>query len=364
MRRRKKIVIRTKLLAWSFPLLLLMAACAAEEETTATEEETAEFDAAAHFSGETVRVLVGFSPGGGFDTYARLLADHIGQYIPGNPSIVVENLTGAGGLVLAAHMVEEAEPDGLTVATMGNYALANAIGDPGVPVDITELEFIGDVFPEPAGCLFRSEVGEDLRNLDVDSLNLADVSARVLGGLVAPLLEEHFDVEVNLITGYEGSGEIQLAVEQGEADGYCSSIGSMLRDSQDMRAAGRANILTYVGAEPLGEVFEETPDALWLPALVEDVSGPEAAEEVALLITAARGYHKHFTLPPETPFEIVNVWREALAQVVEDENFLADAEAQGRPIFYVSGEELERRVMVAPNLPEELLEYARNIMLE
>src|SRR5262245_37895774 len=105
---------------------------------------SAPLEAQSFFTGKTVRIVVGPAPGGGFDTYARPLARHLGRHIPGNPAIIVENMTGAGGLIAANHLYRVAKPDGLTLAHVpGTLLLGQVLGQPGVEFDARKFEYIG-----------------------------------------------------------------------------------------------------------------------------------------------------------------------------------------------------------------------------
>src|SRR5881409_3208145 len=105
------------------------------------------------FEGKTMRLVVGFAPGGGFDTYARAISRHMGRHIPGNPTIIVENMTGAGSLISANHLYRVAKPDGLTVAHfLGSLIFGQVLGQPGIEFDARKFEFIGAALKEDAVC--------------------------------------------------------------------------------------------------------------------------------------------------------------------------------------------------------------------
>ena len=110
-------------------------------------------EAQSFFAGKTVRIVVGLAPGGGFDTYARLLARHLGRHIPGNPAIIVENMTGAGGLISANHLYRVAKPDGLSLAHVpGTLLLGQVLGQPGIEFDARRFEYIGATVKEEVVC--------------------------------------------------------------------------------------------------------------------------------------------------------------------------------------------------------------------
>ena len=117
-------------------------------------------EAQSFYEGKTVRIIVGLAPGGGFDTYARVIARHMGKHIPGNPSFVVENMPGAGSLISANHIYRVAKPDGLTIGKFnGSLMLGQALGQPGVEFDARKFEFIGAAVKEDVVCSLTKASG-------------------------------------------------------------------------------------------------------------------------------------------------------------------------------------------------------------
>ncbi len=116
--------------------------------------------AAPFYEGKSIRLIVGFSAGGGFDTYSRLIARHLGKHIPGNPTIVVENMTGAASLVAANHVYNIAKPDGLTILNFhGNQVINQVIGKPGIEFDARKFEYIGIPTQDNVACAFAKSSG-------------------------------------------------------------------------------------------------------------------------------------------------------------------------------------------------------------
>ncbi len=116
--------------------------------------------AAPFYEGKTIRLIVGFSAGGGFDTYSRLIARHLGRHIPGNPAIVVENMTGAASLLAANHVYKVAKPDGLTIFNFhGNQVINQVIGKPGIEFDARRFEYIGIPTQDNVACGFTKASG-------------------------------------------------------------------------------------------------------------------------------------------------------------------------------------------------------------
>lgn len=328
------------------------AAPAAPAPAPAPAEPAApSFDAESYFRGKRIEVLVGFSAGGGMDSYARLLADYLPKFIPGEPTLVVVNRPGAGGAVVGGIIQDETDPDGYTIGMPANHSLAEAVGDTSVPYKPTNLEYIGDLSPDPPACIFRTDVGSTLEELQAVSatraLRMGSTGPSAGGTIWASAMGEWMGLQVNVISGYPGTQEIQLAFEQGELDGYCNGIASVFIDAASMFSAGTAVMITYHGADPLGGVFPDSvatttvTDAMWAPNMVSD---PAAQERLRELGAIGRGYHKAFVLPKDTPQEVIDVFVEAMAEMVKDPEFLAAAERANRPIQYVSRDEIIERV--------------------
>ncbi len=176
------------------------------------------------YQGKTIRMIVGTSAGGGFDTYTRTIARHFGKHVPGQPSIVVENMAGAGHLIAANHMYRVAKPDGLTLGHFhGGWFLYQLFKRPGIEFDATKFEFIGSPIKESRACAFTKASG-------ITSVErwLASKTPVKIGGIgggapddMARMLAATTALPIQLVTGYKGTAEIRLAAESGELAGGC-----------------------------------------------------------------------------------------------------------------------------------------------
>src|SRR5437667_2279999 len=175
------------------------------------------------FEGKTVRLGVGFAPGGGFDTYARVISRHIGRHIPGNPTIVVENMTGAGSLISANQLYRVAKPDGLTIGHFnGALFLGQALGQPGIEFDARKFELIGAPIKEDSVCALTRASG--ITSVDKWMASKTPVK---LGGVApggtpdahARILTPARCVPRHAVSGYKGTAELPLAASSGEAGG-------------------------------------------------------------------------------------------------------------------------------------------------
>ena len=183
------------------------------------------FAAQSAFEGKVIRIVVGFSAGGGFDTYSRAIARHIGKHIPGNPSIVVENMTGAGSIVAANHLYRVAKPDGLTIGNFHGFQILNQVlGAPGIEFDARKLQWLGVPVQDTGACALTKASGIG----SIEQWQTAKQPVK-LGGVgpgdasygMARVLKEVLGLPVQPIPGYKGTADIRLAAESGEIAGGC-----------------------------------------------------------------------------------------------------------------------------------------------
>jgi tripartite-type tricarboxylate transporter receptor subunit TctC len=186
------------------------------------------------YKGKTVRIVVGFSAGGGFDTYARAITRHMSKHIPGQPAIVVENMTGAGSLIAANHVYKVAKPDGLTIGHfIGGLFLGQVLGQAGVEFDARKFEFIGAPITDHVVCALTKASG-------ITSVEkwMASKTPVKMGG-IAPgtstpdnatrILKAALGLPIQLVTGYKGTADVRLAAESGEDP---AAVGVGIRSKQ------------------------------------------------------------------------------------------------------------------------------------
>src|SRR5688572_2358125 len=177
------------------------------------------------YKGKTIRVIVGGSAGGGFDIYTRAMARHMGKYIPGNPLLIVENMTGAGTLIAAKYLHSSAKPDGLSFGIFnGALILSGALGNKSVDFDMRELEYLGVPIQDNNVCVLRKESG--ITNIDQWFAAKTPVK---MGGLgpgnstsdVVRTVKATLNLPIQLVEGYKGTADVRLAADAGELHGAC-----------------------------------------------------------------------------------------------------------------------------------------------
>ena len=293
------------------------------------------------FEGKTIRIIVGFSAGGGFDTYSRAIARHLGRHIPGQPTVIVENMTGAASLVAANQVYKGAKPDGLTIVNFhGNQVLGQLLGRDGVEFDVRKFVYVGVPSRDTAVCALTKASG-----VTTFEQWMAAKPPVKLGGVApgdtphdaARVLAASLGLPIQLIRGYKGTAEIRLAAESGEIAGGCwqwESIKSTWRKGLD---AGEVAIVLQVAAKPL-------PDLASVPVALALAKTDEARQLLTAGVIVPTGISRLYALPPGTPPDRAQVLRAAFMETLRDAEFVADAGRAKLEIDPIGAEEVERLV--------------------
>lgn len=337
----------------TFTLALTLTACggsdepdetAADDSTDAAEEPAGE-DPAAALEGELITVATGTSPGGGYDTYARMVAPFLADEFGAEST--VENETGAGGLLMLNNLWTS-EPDGTRIAIMNGSGTVGSVlaGAEGIEFEFQDFSFLGRIASEPRLLAARAdlpyETGEDLIDL-TDEFRFAATGP---GGSTfndAALSIELFNLGGgDIVAGFDGSSESIVSVVAGETDGIISTADTILPhvESGDLRAL----------AVLADERIEELPDVPTLLELSFDDEQMAIAEAMVAITQAGRV----FGGPPDMPEDLLAEMRTALENVANNEEFLAEAENQERPISYASGEETLETIRSALEAPDRV----------
>ena len=294
------------------------------------------------YKGKTVKIVVGFSAGGGFDTYARAISRHMSKHIPGNPGIVVENMTGAGSLIAANHVYKVAKPDGLTIGHfIGGFFLGQVLGQPGIEFDARKFEFIGAPVSDHVVCALTKASG-------ITSVEkwMASKTPVKMGGL-APgtstpdnatrILKAALGLPIQLVTGYKGTADVRLAADGGELAGGCwgwDSISVTWRkalDSGDVAVILQANRKNH-------------PDLPNVPQAIKLAKSDESRRMIDVGIHGDSDIVRTYTLPPGTPKDRLQILRKAFEATLKDAEFAADAKKARLNIDYIPADEIERDI--------------------
>jgi tripartite-type tricarboxylate transporter receptor subunit TctC len=309
------------------------------------------------YRGKTVSMLIGGSPGGGFDTLARAIARHIAAHLPGNPTIVPKNMPGAGGTLVLDHLYNVAEKDGSVIALVNNTP-------PFVPLfsgkparfDATKFNWLGTPSVESPLVLIWHSVPVN----SVEDLRTKEISVGASGGDSAQafytrLLNATLGTKMKIISGYRGQNDIFIAMERREIDGYPSVFYSSLTSTRpDWLRDGVAKVVLQYGPEPL----KELPNVSWLPALLTNRDDKRLVETA----TAPNALGRPLLMPPGVPADRLVAMRKALMDTFTDPAFKSEAEKIGLIINAPrTGEQLQEVVSNAYAAPVAVVERVRKL---
>ncbi len=299
--------------------------------------------AADFYDGKKIRLIVSSSPGGGNDTYSRLLARHIGRNIPGNPTVIVQNMPGAGGVRAASYLYNKARRDG-TVMEQINWGVWNwqVVGDEkrGGQFDFNKMQAIGVIVIENGLFYTRKDRFKSLDEIkNSGRLARVGISGNQSGGFVMGNILEKLRGEklFEYVFGYPGARQYSLALRQGEVDASGNVTSSFLDQLGDMWKAGELVMLAQTGTVE-GKKAPEFPDA----PLLEELAKTEKQKNLVRATFLLSRYGRPYTFPPGVPAERVALVRKAFDATMKDPKFLAEAKRLKRPVNPTSGQDLQR----------------------
>jgi tripartite-type tricarboxylate transporter receptor subunit TctC len=313
--------------------------------------------AAPDFSGRTIRLIVGLGAGGGYDTYYRVIAQHITRYLPGHPTIIVENMTGGGSLVAANYLAKRAKPDGLTVGDFNaNMILQAALGSKATQFTGKDFRWIGAPSTGKPACVFMAASGVRSWQDVVSSGKEFKIGATRVGSTTGDLpriLDRATPANFKMVEGYDGTAEIRRALQAREVDGACWGWESITVTAKAMLDAEGDDKLIPM-------VIQGKSDDPWskdVPPVSAVIADPDDLSAF-LAWMGPYEFERPLALPPGTPDPIVAVWRDAYQKTLQDPEFLADAGRAKLLIEPVSGEEVDQAVdriwSISPKAKESL----------
>lgn len=286
------------------------------------------------YKGKTLRFVVGFSAGGGFDTYTRLIARHMGKHIPGNPTTVVENRTGAGSLIAANYIYNQAPRDGTVIGNwIGPLVLQQVLGNKAAKFDGRKFGWLGVPTPDSGVCALTKASGIETMDDWFKSDRPIKIGATGPGSTtddVPKLVQAALGFPMKLVEGYAGTAKMRLAAESGETDGGCWAWQSIQATWTKALEAGEVGIVLQTTLKshpdlknvPLAIQYAKTDEAR---ALLEVADGPYA--------TAARPY----SVPPGVPQDRLQLLQRAFMETLRDPDLLKEAEKSRLEIDPVDG---------------------------
>jgi tripartite-type tricarboxylate transporter receptor subunit TctC len=313
--------------------------------------------AADYYAGKTVDLVVGNYPGGGFDIYARALGRHIGHNIPGNPTIVVKNMPGAGSAKAGYHVGTVAPKDGLTIGAITPGAIIGPLLDdkPDTSFDPLKVTYLGTANAGARIC--ATYATSKIKRFD-DALT----NKIVLGGVspgdavhdYAYLIKRTTNAQVEVVAGYKGTLDLALAMERGEIDGVCGWDWSSAKSQKpDWIKEGKINILAQLGPTENAELTAKGVPQIW--RFMKD----DAARKVHEMIVSQQAFTRPYFMATGTPPELVTTLRAAFDATMRDPQYLADAEKMRIDISPLPGATVQELIQKLYATPKDTTERAK-----
>jgi tripartite-type tricarboxylate transporter receptor subunit TctC len=311
------------------------------------------------YQGKTIRIIVGASAGGGYDTYTRALARHMGKHIAGNPVFVVDNMPGAGFLISANYMYKIAKPDGLTIGHfIGGLFLQQLLGKPGVEFDARKFGYMG----APAQDNYMLAVHKSTGITSMDQW-LSSKTVVKLGGVgagsatddIPKILAATIGLPIQLVSGYKGTADVRLAFNSGEVLGICNAWESFKSTWRNELDAGDAILVLQNIAKP-------HPEQARLPLAISYAKTDEAQKLIKAIVHSVGPTARPYVLPPGTPKNRIDILRKAFIDTMKDPEFIADATKAKLDLNPLDGAELETNVRGVFNLDAKLIPRAKEIL--
>jgi tripartite-type tricarboxylate transporter receptor subunit TctC len=312
-------------------------------------------DPADFYRGKTVEVLVGFSPGGGYDAYARVLARSLGNHIPGKPQVVVKNFTGAGSLRLARFLQDAAPRDGLSFGTFDTALLISPLLKDGVNLEPAKLSWIGTIATDLQVCVMwhasRAKSVEDLRKVDTVFGATGRDDIRYIS---TDVLRKVVGANIKIVPGYPGTSDIRLALEKSEIDGECETYQSLKSTRQDWLNDRKVNTFIQFGEQ-------RDPELPNVPLLLDYARSPTEREALKLIFSSGEA-GRPYAGPPGIPADRLDTLRHAFDATMKDSEFLSVAQKQNLDVDPKPGEKTEEYLRRSYASPPAVIELARKLL--
>jgi tripartite-type tricarboxylate transporter receptor subunit TctC len=303
-------------------------------------------DVSGFYGGKDVFMEIGYSPGGAYDVYARMVGRFLGRHIPGNPKVIPKNLEGAGSLRLANWLYNVAPKDGTQIGTIGRgLAFDPLLGNPGADFDALKFTWLGSANNEVSVCVSWASSGiTKFQDLYTHQMTVGgtgggsdtDVFPEVLNGVLG--------TKMKVVTGYPGGNDVNLAMERGEVQGRCGwSWSSVVATHPDWVAQHKINVLAQLS-------LSKHPDLPNVP-LIMDLAKTQEQKQILKLVFARQVMGRPYLAPPALPKERAQALQQAFMETMKDKEFLAAAKQAKLEINPVSGQEVEQLLKEAYATP-------------
>ena len=339
-----------RLTSWSPILLYIFIALVPAKQGYAQES---------FYKGKIIRIIVPFSAGGGYDIYSRVLARHIGKHIAGNPVLVVENTTGAGGLIGTNYVYKVAKPDGLTIGhPIGSLFLQQLVGKPGIEFDARKFEYIGAPAQDTQLLTVHKRTGIKSVEQWLASKTAVKFGASGPGSAnedIPKIVKAALGLPLQIVSGYKGSADIRLAFNSGEVDGVSIPWESLKATWPKEMETGDVVVVLQTG----GHAHAELPK---VPLAMDFAKTEIGRKLLEACVNNFGATARPYLLPPGTPKNRVEILRRAFMETMKDSEFTAELSKAKLDLNPLDGVTLEQNVKGIFALDPSLVQKVAEIL--
>ncbi len=311
------------------------------------------------YRGKQIRLIIGEGPGGGYDTYARLLGDHLGKFIPGNPKIVAQNMPGAGTLRATNHIYAVANRDGTVLATAQRFVFIMPLLDlAGAQFDSTKFSYVGSMSEDVGTCIAWRESGfQSIEDLKRRQFTIGTGGAGSQLTTFAAALSNTLGLKLKVIKGYQSGQDMNLAMERREIDGRCGvSYSSIKTLNAEWLEKDKIVVLLQLGIEPQSALPK-------VPVFVDLVKDERDKLALEVLMTPTKIARPVFG-PPAIPSDRLEALRKAFDQTMKDDSFRNDARIRNVEIIPLGGQRMEDLVKHLHDMPPAVVARAKELVTD
>jgi tripartite-type tricarboxylate transporter receptor subunit TctC len=308
------------------------------------------------FAGKTVTMVIGFGPGGGYDLWGRTLGRHIGKHLPGKPTVVPQNMPGAGSLIAANHIYSAAPKDGTVLGIIArDAALAELTGLQGARFDARKFTWVGSPATETNVCIsYHTSKVKSAKDLFEQELIIGNTGPGTGTYTYPKALIGLLGMKFKSIGGFPSSSDVFLAMERGEVEGICESLDSVSGKRPDWIETKKVNILFQAGTEP-------NPHLKDVPFII-DLAKAEEDKQALRFLYAGQGIGRPFVAPPDMPADRAKMLQDAFNATMKDSEFIADVKKQQLELEPQTGPQLQALLEKLYATPKPVIEKVSQLV--
>ena len=314
------------------------------------------------YKGKTVRIVVGFTPGGGFDLWARAIAQHISKHVPGNPQFIVQNMPGAGSMTTANYVYNVAKPDGLTIGSFTpTLYIEQLLGQKEVQYDWAKFSWIGSPERRERLIYIRADTPyktiEDIRKAP-DPPRCGGTGIRTLTRLFPMLLDDALGLKFNIVPGYQGAADVNLAIERGEVHCWAGTGLFISEPARTWAKTGFVRVLIQAGRKRDSRL----PDVPTIWELMNKHRTPETIRRLVEVLLASDELGHPYVGSPGIPADRVKILRDAFVKTMNDGDLLSEAAKRDSIVSPTSGDELQAMARELIGQPPQVIQEVKKFL--